>query len=196
MSELSELIEINKNIEKQNNEIIRLLKKIAGEKESEHEVSFEYVTLDSPYDDVDFKEEAEIESVLEGVREVGEVYFVEDDVFKVSIKNNEIMVDNLTGNGECIDYSLAEIIANESINNNQSLEDSTVILTETTNGKLPQTMKTCIDAGATKAYIPWRQSMELLGAPPQLQSMIEIDLYKTVDHLVEKLFEAEDETEE
>ena len=33
MSELSELIKINKNIEKQNEEIIRLLKKIAGEEE-------------------------------------------------------------------------------------------------------------------------------------------------------------------
>ena len=33
MSELSQLIEINRNIEKQNEEIIRLLKKIAGEEE-------------------------------------------------------------------------------------------------------------------------------------------------------------------
>ena len=33
MSELSELIEINKNIERQNEEIIRLLKKIAGEQD-------------------------------------------------------------------------------------------------------------------------------------------------------------------
>lgn len=33
MSDLSELIKINRNIEKQNEEIIRLLKKIAGEKE-------------------------------------------------------------------------------------------------------------------------------------------------------------------
>lgn len=32
MSDLSELIKINKNIEAQNEEIIRLLKKIAGEK--------------------------------------------------------------------------------------------------------------------------------------------------------------------
>jgi hypothetical protein len=31
--------------------------------------------------------------------------------------------------------------------------------------------------------------MELLGAPPQLQEMIEIDLYRTSEHLIEKLFE-------
>ena len=37
MSDLSELIKINKNIERQNEEIIRLLKKIAGEKEPEKE---------------------------------------------------------------------------------------------------------------------------------------------------------------
>ena len=36
MSELTELIEIAKNIEKQNDEIIRLLRKIADEKESEN----------------------------------------------------------------------------------------------------------------------------------------------------------------
>ena len=33
MSDLSELIKINRNMEKQNEEIIRLLKKIAGEEE-------------------------------------------------------------------------------------------------------------------------------------------------------------------
>ncbi len=33
MSDLSELIKINKNIEAQNEEIIRLLKKIAGEED-------------------------------------------------------------------------------------------------------------------------------------------------------------------
>ena len=35
MSDLSELIEIAKNIENQNTEIIRLLKKIAGEDEED-----------------------------------------------------------------------------------------------------------------------------------------------------------------
>ena len=39
MSELSELIKINKNIEKQNEEIIRLLKIIAGEKDDKPESS-------------------------------------------------------------------------------------------------------------------------------------------------------------
>ena len=189
MSELSELIKINKNIENQNKEIIRLLKKIAGEDEDDNQVSFEYVTLDSPYDDVEFSEAEDMPQVLDDSLDVGEVFFIEEDIFKLSIKNNEMCLDNLTGSDECIDYSLAEIIANESINQNQSLEGSTVILTETTNGKLPQTIKKCIDAGAKKAYLPWKQSMELLGAPPQLQEMIDVDLYKTSEHLIEKLFE-------
>ena len=42
MSELSELIEINRNIERQNDEIIRLLKKIAGE-ENDGEMTIPYV---------------------------------------------------------------------------------------------------------------------------------------------------------
>ena len=150
MSELSELIKINKNIEKQNEEIIRLLKKIAGEKEDDNQFSFEYVTLDSPYDDVDFSDDEDLPQVLDDSLDVGEVFFMEEDAFKLSIKNNELTINNLTGDAECIDYSLAEIIANESINNNQGLEDSTVILTETTNGKLPQTIKKCIDCGAKK----------------------------------------------
>ena len=189
MSDLSELIKINRNIEKQNEEIIRLLKKIAGEKEDDNQFSFEYVTLDSPYDDVDFSDDEDLPQVLDDSLDVGEVFFMEQDAFKLSIKNNELTINNLTGDAECIDYSLAEIIANESINNNQGLEDSTVILTETTNGKLPQTIKKCIDCGAKKAYLPWKQSMELLSAPPQLQEMIQIDLYRTSDHLIEKLFD-------
>ena len=75
MSELSELIQINKNIEQQNREIIRLLKVIAGEDD-------DYVELTVP-DDAP-------KVTLDEASEVGEVYFIEDkNVFKLSIKNND-----------------------------------------------------------------------------------------------------------
>lgn len=195
MSELSELIRVNKNIEKQNEEIIRLLKIIA--KESEEKV-------DEPLNDTDFVipyvqmptddskhfdiSGSDLEDILAEPLGVGEVFFIEEDVFKLIVKNNEVMIDNLTGDGECIDSSLIEIIANESIKNNQCLDEGTVIITEASNGKLPQTMKICIDRGAKKAYIPWKQSMELIGAPQKLQEMIQLDLYRNEEHLIEKLF--------
>ena len=67
MSDLSELIKIGKNIEAQNEEIIRLLKKIAGEEEKTSnnivnnqlrpfpENPFDFSTLG--YDDLDDEEE-------------------------------------------------------------------------------------------------------------------------------------------
>ena len=58
---------------------------------------------------------------------VGEVYFIyAENIFKLSIQNNESVINNLTGNVETPDFNLAEIIANESITKNQSLVDSTV----------------------------------------------------------------------
>lgn len=188
MSELSELIKINKNIEEQNEEIIRLLKKIAGESEYDSGNPLGYVHLESPYEKA-AQEDINMPHVLNDSLDVGEVYFIEQDIFKVSIKNNEVMVDNLTGDSECVDSSLAEIVANESIKRNLSLEDGTVILTETTNGMLPQTIKKCIDAQGKKAFLPWGQSLELVGAPQNLQTMIQIDLYRTSEQLIEKLFD-------
>lgn len=195
MSELSELIRVNKNIEKQNEEIIRLLKIIAKESEEKVDESLNDTDFVIPYVQMPTDDSkhfdisgSDLEDILTEPLGVGEVFFIEEDVFKLSVKNNEVMIDNLTGDGECIDFSLIEIIANESIKNDQCLDEGTVIITEASNGKLPQTMKICIDRGAKKAYIPWKQSMELIGAPQKLQEMIQLDLYRNEEHLIEKLF--------
>ena len=204
MSELSELIKINKNIEKQNEEIIRLLNLIAGEKDDKPESStgkFNGLDFVIPYVQMpsdDSKQAfdisgSDVEDVLSGELDVGEVYFIEEDAFKLSVNNNETVIDNLTGSGECSDYSLIELVANESVKHNKALEAGTVIITEASNGKLPQTMKVAIDRGAKKAYLPWKQSMELLGAPQKLQTMVKLDLYRNEDHLIEKLFKKEEE---
>jgi len=198
MSELSELIRVNKNIEKQNAEIIRLLKIIAGQSDEKvdkpaNDTDFVIPYVQMPTDDSKHFDVSgsDLEDILAEPLGVGEVFFVEDDVFKLRVKNNEITIDNLTGNGECIDSSLVEVIANESIKYNQCLDEGTVIITEASNGKLPLTMKICIDRGAKKAYIPWKQSMELLNAPQKLQEMIQLDLYRNEEHLLEKLFNDE-----
>lgn len=178
MSELDELIKINRNIEKQNDEIIRLLKKIAGESE---EVTAEEESDSSLADDTGM--------IFDASTGVGEVYFIDNDAFKLTIKNNETMIDNLTGDGESTNFAIAELIANESIKRNQSLEDGTVILTASSQGKLPQTINLCVDEGAKRAMIPWNQTVELLGAPQELQMIIRLDLYRDQEHLIEQLFE-------
>lgn len=178
MSELAELIEINKNIERQNDEIIRLLKKIAGEGDAhavEEPVAFEEV-------------EDNQGNILDVSPGVGEVYFIDEDIFRLSIKNNEVMIDNLTGDGEPTNFAIAELIANESIERNQSLNEATVILTASSQGKLPQTINLCVEEGAKRALIPWNQTVELLGAPQELQMIIKLDLYRNEEHLIQELF--------
>lgn len=171
MSELSKLIEINSNIEKQNTEIIRLLKKIAGENDTSH--SPENVKKD----------------LLDISFECGEVCFIDDgDIFQLTIKNNEISINNLTGNSETTNFNLAEKIAKESLSKNQSLDDSTCILTDSVEGKLPETLKMCIENGAKKAFIPWNLMSELIRAPQELQILLKLDFFKSDDDLLDKLF--------
>ena len=201
MSELSELIEINKNIERQNEEIIRLLKKIAGEQD-ELEAKKEKIMSLAPdfgdlfsssqeivQEDEPLDESFRIGSLLDTEIDVGEVYYIEGlDIYKLSIENNEITIDNLTGDGESSEFALQELIANESIKNNLSLEDGTVILSAQQCENLPEIMKVCVEQGAQKVYMPLSSSAQLVGAPHNLINYVRMDFYKNDDHLIEKLF--------
>lgn len=192
MSELSELIRINKNIERQNREIVRLLKIIAGESDFVDRSGYVFPEFQeeesNPYENA-----VEFDSLLEVSCEVGEVYFIDGDIFKLSIKNNEKVIDNLMGESESINYNVAEIVSDESVKRNQSLDDSTVILTDSSKGKLPQTLQLCHEQGAQKVFIPWNQMMELLGAPETVQRILKLNFYKTEEDLVEKIFKVEEE---
>lgn len=205
MSDLSELIKINRNIEAQNEEIIRLLKKIAGEDEKPKspvkktmepipENPFDFSTLA-----YDVPEESEEEEVVQAVEvenphfedelDVGEVYFLEgQNPFKISVKNNETVVDNFDTSSEASDFYLAELIANELVNNNKSFDKSTVILPESVIGNLPVTLEQCIAEGAEKVFGPWKAMMELLNAPAYLQTQLQLDFYKSEEHLIERAF--------
>lgn len=204
MSDLSELIRIGKNIEAQNEEIIRLLKKISGEEEKtlnivENQLKpfpenpFDFSTLG--YDDLDDEEEEivdvfEVETPhFEDSLDIGEVYFMEDfNPFKITIKNNELIIDNFDGSHEASDYYLAELVANELVKNNKVFDESTVILPESVIGNLPLTLEKCMGEGAKKVYGPWKSMIELLNAPPYLQTKLQLDFYKTEDHLIERVF--------
>lgn len=172
MSDLSQLIKINKNIEKQNNEIIRLLKKIAGENE------------------VDSQPEIVDDGIIEPISRLdyGEVYFLDNDLFKLSIKDNELSIDNLTGTAESTNYDVAKFIANKSIEKNQKIEGHTVILTDSSKGNLPEALRICVERGATKVYVPKNQITELISAPPELSLYIDLRIYQMKDDLAEKIF--------
>ncbi len=177
MSDLSELIKINRNIERQNEEIIRLLKIIAKEEEEAEEIlqKEEY-------------EEEEVEPV-DFVSEVGSVYFIDgDDLFNLTIKNNETSINNLTGEGETINFSLAESVANESIKRNQCLPEATVIIDEENSQNLPEKLKICVERKAKKAYMPLYSMSQLVGAPPLLMTVLKVDYYRSEEELFEKLF--------
>ena len=113
MSDLSELIEINRNIEKQNEEIIRLLKKIAGEGEKSvkadvlnqmkpiPENPFDFSTLgyddlkdDASEENLEVQSPVEVETPhFEDPLDIGEIYFMEEQTpFKISLINNEIIL--------------------------------------------------------------------------------------------------------
>ena len=186
MSELSELIKINRNIEKQNEEIIRLLKIIAGQNNFVDMSGYVFPPM-AEQEDI-YENAKSFESLLDTECEVGEVYFIDEDIFKISVQNNEKVIDNLMGDGESTNFNVAQIISDESVKRNQSLDDATVILTDSSKGKLPQTLELCYDQDAKNVFIPWNQMAELIGAPDTLQRLLKLNFYKTDEDLIEKIF--------
>jgi predicted ATP-dependent Lon-type protease len=98
------------------------------------------------------------------------------------------VIDNLMGGDETTNFNIAEIVSDESINRNQNLDDATVILTDSSKGKLPQTLELCYKQDAKNVFIPWDQAMELLGAPDTLQRVLKLNFYKNEDDLINRLF--------
>ncbi len=204
MSDLSELIKINRNIERQNEEIIRLLKKIAGEEEEpkdpfalDKEMSRLFVKsmvkdlTDKGIieDDAEEVEEPTSGLPLDVVHSVGEVVFIEgEDIFRLTVKNNETSVNNLTSSAKPDDFKLQEMIANESVRNNQSLANSTVILSESQSKDLAQTLKFCVENGAKNVYLPLSESKQVMWSLDAIRTKINIEFYKNDEHLISRLF--------
>ena len=68
------------------------------------------------------------------------------------------------------------------------MDDSTVILTDSSKGNLPETLKLCYEQDAKIVFIPFDQAMELLAAPDTLQKILKLNFYKSEEDLIEKLF--------
>ena len=189
MSELSQLIQINKNIEKQNEEIIRLLKIIANDAEDEEiEESIEE-ELNEEYLDENTLFRYGVGKSIEGKMGVGVVYFIEDkNMFKLSVDKNNTAIDNLTGSAKPSSFALEQLIANESMKNNVSLEDGTVIISLDNSNNLAESLKICVEQSAKKVFIPVSASTQLIGAPQQIMQLVKLDVYKNEENLIEKLF--------
>ena len=189
MSELSQLIQINKNIEKQNEEIIRLLKKIANEAEDEEIKESAEEELNEEYLDENTLFRYGVDKSIEGEMAAGEVYFIEDkNMFKLSVDENNITIDNLTGSAKPNSFALEKLIANESMKNNVSLEDGTVIISLDNSNNLAESLKICVEQSAKKVFIPVSASTQLIGAPQQIMQLVKLDVYKNEENLIEKLF--------
>lgn len=189
MSELSQLIQINKNIEKQNEEIIRLLKKIANEAEDEEIKESAEEELNEEYLDENTLFRYGVDKSIEGEMAAGEVYFIEDkNMFKLSVDKNNTAIDNLTGSAKPSSFALEQLIANESMKNNVSLEDGTVIISLDNSNNLAESLKICVEQSAKKVFIPVSASTQLIGAPQQIMQLIKLDVYKNEENLIEKLF--------
>ncbi len=191
MSELSELIRINKNIENQNKEIIRLLKIIAGESTFVDKSGYVYPEFFDEEDDEEEDVSQNFTSLLDNEIDVGEVYFIDGDIYRLFIQNNEKVIENLMGGDESTNFNIAEIISDESVSRNESLDDSTVILTDSSKGNLPKTLELCHQQDAKKVFIPWDQMLELVGAPDTLQRVLKLNFYRKPEELIEKLFKSE-----
>ncbi len=189
MSELSQLIQINKNIEKQNEEIIRLLKIIANEAEDEEIEESAEEELNEEYLDENTLFRYGVNKSIEGEMAAGEVYFIEDkNMFKLSVDKNNTAIDNLTGSAKPSSFALEQLIANESMKNNVSLEDGTVIISLDNSNNLAESLKICVEQSAKKVFIPVSASTQLIGAPQQIMQLIKLDVYKNEENLIEKLF--------
>lgn len=189
MSELSQLIQINKNIEKQNEEIIRLLKIIANEAEDEEIEESAEEELNEEYLDENTLFRYGVNKSIEGEMAAGEVYFIEDkNMFKLSVDENNITIDNLTGSAKPNSFALEKLIANESMKNNVSLEDGTVIISLDNSNNLAESLKICVEQSAKKVFIPVSASTQLIGAPQQIMQLVKLDVYKNEENLIEKLF--------
>lgn len=187
MSELSELIEINKKIVKQNAEIIHLLKKIAGEEE--------YVEMKPQGEEfIDEAPEMAFDDLLDTSPDVGEVYFIDEDedICRLTVKNNENRVDNLTGSTIPTNIVCQELVANKSIELNQPISEATVILNLEQSDNLPKKLRMCYEHGAKKVYLPWSSMTQLIGAPDTLMKLLKLDFYRTDEMLLEKVFNLSD----
>ena len=107
---------------------------------------------------------------------------IEDEI---GIVNNEITIENLTGNGMTSQFKIPLLVAFESFNQDLPIDSSTVILEDVIFDNLPEILRISIENGASKVYLSLKNAMAILNAPPMITDYLEF--YKTREHILEKL---------
>ena len=108
---------------------------------------------------------------------------IEDEI---GIVNNEIIIENLTGNGTTTQFKVPLLVAFESFNQDIPIESDTVILDDETFDNLPEILRVAIENGASKVHLSLKNAMAILNAPPKITDYLEF--YKTREQIIEKLF--------
>lgn len=147
--------------------------------------------------------------------DAGEVLFVSNssdggiDIYKLSVKasdefkvvpdeiqseieseigsvNNEIIIENLTGDGTTSQFKVPLLVAFESFNQDIPIDSNRVILDDETFDNLPEILRVAIENGAKKVHLSLKNAMATLGAPPMIVNYLEF--YKNREQIFEKLF--------
>ena len=103
---------------------------------------------------------------------------IEDEI---GIVNNEITIENLTGNGMTSQFKIPLLVAFESFNQDLPIDSSTDVIFD----NLPEILRISIENGASKVYLSLKNAMAILNAPPMITDYLEF--YKTREHILEKL---------
>lgn len=105
---------------------------------------------------------------------------------EIGIVNNEIIIDNLTGDGTTNQFKVPLLVAYESYNQDIPINSSTVILDDEIFDNLPDMLKVAIENGAKKVHLSLKNAMAILNAPPMITNYLEF--YKNSQQIFEKLF--------
>ena len=208
---LDMLIELNKKIVRQNDEIIDLLKQLNGsDKKTSPE---EEVELPQKEEETVVKDVSEHFSAIE--LSEGEVLFVANsqdnqiDIYRLSVKesdelkvsppqieneiqnnfddiNYEITLDNLTGSSITSQFKTPLLVAIESLNNKSAIPSDVCILDDEVFVNLPDILRVAIESGAKTIYSSIKNSMAVLQAPPMIMDYL--NFYKNNDDLLQRLF--------
>lgn len=105
---------------------------------------------------------------------------------EIGIVNNEIVIDNLTGDGTTNQFKVPLLVAYESYNQDIPINSNIVILDDEIFDNLPDMLKVAIENGAKKVHLSLKNAMAILNAPPMITNYLEF--YKNSQQIFEKLF--------
>ena len=183
--QLNQLINLNKKIIKQNNKIISQNNKIISIINKEEKNN-------SQTDDFNGFMSI-IESLKQDENKVGEVYFgCGCDIYKLKDNGEDTVVENIVGNNNTNKTTLARLIASESLKSGRALMPNTIVLGHVNEDNsiekienIPEVLKSCYENGMKNVLLPFLSAVDLLYAPQELLTTLNLLFYKTHREAIE-----------